>query len=54
MFDLIMTRSELLYLQPYIISLALSLGILYYTWIRHAAKGATTFAWHVAGQTLSI
>jgi len=47
-----MTRSELFYLLPYFISLALSLGILYYTWERRSAKGVTAFTWYAAGQTL--
>jgi len=49
-----MTRAEVLYLLPYILSLALSLGVLYYTWNRRSAKGVTAFAWFVAGQTLWI
>ena len=52
MSDFIMTRSELFYLLPYFISLALSLGILYYTWERRTAKGVTAFTWYIAGQTL--
>jgi len=50
----IMTRSEVLYLLPYFASLALSLGILYYTWERRSAKGVTAFAWYAFGQTLWI
>jgi putative nucleotidyltransferase with HDIG domain/PAS domain S-box-containing protein len=49
-----MTRSELFYLLPYFVSLALSLGILYYTWERRSAKGVTAFTWYAAGQTLWI
>ena len=49
-----MTRAELLYLLPYFASLALSLGILYYTWERRSAKGVTAFAWFAAGQSLWI
>src|SRR5258706_16383088 len=48
----IMTRSELFYLLPYFTSLALSLGILYYTWELRSAKGVTAFTWYAAGQTL--
>jgi putative nucleotidyltransferase with HDIG domain/PAS domain S-box-containing protein len=49
-----MSRAELLYLLPYIVSLALSAGVLYYTWMRRTAKGAAAFAWYIAGQTLWI
>lgn len=49
-----MTRSELIYLLPNFFSLALSLGVLYHTWRRRKAKGATTFAWYIAAQTLWI
>ena len=49
-----MTRAEVFYLLPYFVSLALSLGILYYTWERRAAKGVTAFTWYTAGQTLWI
>ena len=49
-----MTRAEVFYLLPYFASLALSLGILYYTWERRAAKGVTAFTWYTAGQTLWI
>ena len=54
MFGFIMSRTELLYLLPYFVSLALSLGILYYTWERRTAKGVTAFTWYAAGQTLWI
>ena len=49
-----MTRSEVLYLLPYLASLALSLGILYYTWERRSAKGVTAFVWYATAQTLWI
>ena len=49
-----MTRTEALYLLPYFASLALSLGVLYYTWTKRSAKGASAFTWYVAGQTLWI
>lgn len=54
MSDFNMTRAEVFYLLPYFASLALSLGILYYTWERRSAKGVTAFAWYSAGQTLWI
>lgn len=50
----IMTRSEIFYLLPYFASLALSLGILYYTWERRSAKGVAAFTWYTAGQTLWV
>jgi len=49
-----MTRSELLYLLPYLGSLALSLGVLYYSWQRRRAKGVIAYVWYVAGQTLWV
>ena len=49
-----MSRSEALYLLPYIGSLALSLGVLYYTWRRRNAKGAASFSWYIAAQSLWI
>ncbi len=49
-----MTRTEALYLLPYFASLALSLGVLYYTWTKRSAKGASAFTWYVAGQTIWI
>jgi len=49
-----MTRAEVLYLIPYIISLVLSTGVLVYTWTRRNAQGATAFAWYVTGQVLWI
>ena len=49
-----MNREELLYLLPYLISLALSLGIFVFTWRHRAVRGARTYAWFAAGQTLTI
>ncbi len=49
-----MTRTEILYLLPYLGSLALSLGVLYYAWQRRQSKGVNAFVWYVAGQTLWI
>jgi PAS domain S-box-containing protein len=49
-----MNREELLYLIPYVFSLALSAGIFIYTWQHRHVRGATPFAWFVGGQTLYI
>jgi len=49
-----MTRSEILYLLPYLGSLALSLGILYYAWQRRQVKGVNAYVWYVAGQALWV
>ena len=49
-----MNRQELLYLLPYLLSLALSLGIFTYTWQHRSVRGARLYSWFVAGQTLTI
>ncbi len=49
-----MSRTEILYLFPYVASLAISSGVLYYTWKRRRAQGAKVFVWLVAGRTLAI
>src|SRR5687767_4031932 len=49
-----MSREEVLYLIPYFVSLALSIGVLVYTWSRRSAQGAIAFAWYVLGQVLWI
>jgi len=49
-----MSRAEILYLIPYFLSLALSIGVLVYTWTRRSAQGAVAFAWYVLGQVLWI
>jgi len=49
-----MTRVEIIYLVPYIVFLALSLGVLFYVWSRRNVKGGTAFTWYVAERTLSI
>lgn len=49
-----MNRAQLLYLAPYLLSLALSLGVFYYVWRRRSAKGAAVFAVYIAGQALWI
>jgi PAS domain S-box-containing protein len=47
-----MTREEILYLIPYFTSIALSAGILAYTWNKLQVTGATAFAWYLLGQIL--
>jgi len=49
-----MNREEILYLVPYLISLALSFGVLLYSWRHRAVRGASAYTWFVGGQTLSI
>jgi hypothetical protein len=49
-----MTRAEILYLLPYLGSLALSLGVFYYAWRRRQAKGVSVYLWYVARQTLWV
>jgi PAS domain S-box-containing protein len=48
-----MNRQELLYLLPYLLSLALSLGIFTYTWQHRTVPGARVYSWFVGGQTLT-
>ena len=49
-----MNRDEIIYLVPYLISLALSLGVLLYSWRHRQVQGASAYTWFVGGQTLSI
>jgi len=49
-----MNREEFFYLLPYLISLALSLGIFIYAWRHRHVRGARAYTWFVAGQTLTI
>ena len=49
-----MSREEILYLVPYLFSLALSLGIFTYTWRHRYVRGARMYSWFVGGQTLTI
>ena len=43
-----------LFLLPYYLSLAISLGVLYHAWRNRHMRGASAYAWYVAGQTLWI
>ena len=49
-----MNREEVLYLVPYVLSLALSLGVFWYSWRHRHVRGARAYTWFVAGQTLTI
>jgi PAS domain S-box-containing protein/putative nucleotidyltransferase with HDIG domain len=49
-----MTRDQLVYLLPYLGSLALSLGVLIYAYQKHSAQGARAFIWYVGGQALWV
>ncbi len=49
-----MIRDEILYLIPYLTSLAISIGVLFYTWSRRSAQGALAFTWYGLGQVLWI
>ena len=45
---------KLLFLLPYFLSFAISLGVLIYTWQFRSVRGASAYAWYVAGQSLWI
>ncbi len=47
-----MTSAEILYLIPYLVSLAVSTNVLAYAWSKRDAPSATAFAWHLLGQAL--
>lgn len=49
-----MSPAELTYLFPYLVSLLLSLAILFYVWKKRNSQGAFAFGWYVIGQTLWI
>lgn len=49
-----MNRTELLYLLPYLGSLALTTAILIYAWRHRQVRGGPAYVWLVLGQTLSI
>jgi len=49
-----MTPAQLIYLLPYLGSLALSMGVLIYTYVQRRALGARAFFWYVGGQTLWV
>jgi PAS domain-containing protein len=49
-----MNRDEFLYLAPYLISLLITSGVFLYALKNHHVRGAATYSWFVAGQTLTI
>ena len=49
-----MNRAEILYLVPYVGSLLLSAGVLFYAWRRRVAQGLHAYIWYALGQTLWI
>jgi len=49
-----MTRAQLLYLLPYLASLALSLGVLIYAYTKRQAQAARAFFWYMGGQTFWV
>jgi len=49
-----MTRAEILYLTPYLGSLLLSAGVLFYAWRHRDAPGVRAYTWYAFGQTLWI
>lgn len=49
-----MNYKEIIYLLPYIASLGISLGVLWYVWTRRGAQGSTAFLWHIFGESLYI
>ena len=49
-----MTRTELAHIIPYLASLALSLAIFIYTYIKRQARGAQAFGLYMLAQTLGI
>ena len=49
-----MTRAEIFYLLPYLISLVLSAGVMFYAWRRRRIPGAAIYVWYAAGQTLWV
>lgn len=49
-----MSRTEILYLVPYVGSLFLSVGVLVYSWRHRSARGVGAYTWYVLGQTLWI
>src|SRR5690348_9207635 len=49
-----MSREELLYLVPYLISFAISLGVFFYSWQRRHVRSAAAYTWFAGGQMLSI
>jgi len=49
-----MNYAENLYLLPYIASLGISLGVLWYVWVKRGAQGSVAFLWYIFGESLYI
>lgn len=49
-----MLRTQLLYLIPYISSLALSLALIIYAWLRKGTRSVRPYIWHMAGQSILV
>ena len=49
-----MNRAEILYLAPYLGSLLLSTGVLFYVWRHRSVPSVYAYTWYVLGQTLWI
>lgn len=49
-----MTSKEAVYLTPYFLSLAISLGIFFYSWSKKSAQGALSFAIYTLGQSIWV
>ncbi len=49
-----MNVSKILYLVPYLGSLALSLGVLFFAWRRRGAPGTSAYIWYASSQSLWI
>lgn len=47
-----MNKTELIYLLPLIISVAISIGIWFYSWKRRAVVGASAFTWFVLAEII--
>jgi PAS domain S-box-containing protein len=47
-------REEIFYLVPYVLALAVSLGVFVYTWLHRHVRGAGIYTWFVGGQCLTV
>lgn len=49
-----MNYEEIIYLLPYVASLCISLGVLWYVWTKRGAQGSIAFLWYIFGESLYI
>lgn len=49
-----MNYEEIIYLIPYVASLCISLGVLWYVWTKRGAQGSIAFLWYIFGESLYI